>query len=63
MKAKLKTALKSKLNPLFFALAGAALFSVSITAAALAQELLSPASGPDGIVMMMTADGQLWHAE
>lgn len=63
MKAKLKTALKSNLGPLFLALAGAALFAVSMTATALAQEILSRAGGPDGIVMMMTADGRLWHAE
>jgi hypothetical protein len=64
MKAKLKTALKCNLDPLFFALAGAALLSVSITATALAQDLLSTVGGPPGTAMMMTADGQLvWHAE
>jgi hypothetical protein len=64
MKAKLKAALKSNLDPLFFAIAGAALFSVSMTATALAQDLLLAIGGPPGTVMMMTTDGQLiWHAE
>jgi hypothetical protein len=63
MKVKLKTALKSNVDPLFFALAGAALFSVSITATTLAENLLSAAGGPPDIVMMMTTDGQVWHAE
>jgi hypothetical protein len=63
MKVKLKTALKSNLDPLFFALAGAALFSVSMTATALTQDLLSAGGRQPGVVMMMTPDGQLWHAE
>ena len=64
MKAKLKTVLKSNLDPLFFAVAGAALFSVTMTATALAQDLLSAIGGPPGAEMMMTTEGQLvWHAE
>jgi hypothetical protein len=64
METKLKTALKSNLDPFFFAIAGAALFAVSMTATALAQDLLSAIGGPPGTVMMMTTDGQLvWRAE
>jgi len=64
MKAKLETALKSNVDPLYFALTCAVLFSVSMTATALAQDVLSAIDDPPGTVMMMTTDGQLvWHAE
>jgi hypothetical protein len=64
MKAKLKTALKSNVDPLFCALACAVLFSVSMTATALAQDVLAAVDDPPGTVMTMTKDGQLvWHVE
>ena len=64
MKAKLKTALKSNVDPLFFALACAALFSVSMSARALTEDVLSAVNDSPGTVMMMTKDGQLvWRVE
>ena len=64
MKAKIKTALKSNVDPLLFALACAVLLSVSMTAKALAEDVLSAFDGPPSTVMMMTTDGQVvWHAE
>jgi hypothetical protein len=64
MKAKLKTALKSNVDPLFFALTCTVLFSVSMTASTLAHDVLSAIDDPPDTVMMMTTDGQIvWHAE
>jgi hypothetical protein len=64
MKAKLKSALISNVDPFFFALACAALFSVSMTAKALADDVLSAIDDRAGDEMMITADGQLvWHAD
>jgi hypothetical protein len=64
MKAKLKTALKSNVDPLFFALIGAVLFSVSMAVTALAEDVLSAVGDTPGTVMMMTKDGQIvWRVE
>src|SRR5882757_8203325 len=64
MKAKLKSALISNVDPFFFALACAVLFSVSITAIALADDVLSEVNNPSGDEMMITTDGQLvWNAD
>lgn len=64
MKAKLKSVLISNVDPFFFALACAALFSVSVTAKALADDVLSAVEDSPGDEMMITTDGQLvWHAE
>jgi hypothetical protein len=64
MKAKLETALKSNVDPLFCALACAVLVSVSMRATALAQDVLSAIDNPQGDVMMMTTDGQVvWQTE
>jgi hypothetical protein len=59
MKAKLKTALKSNVDPLFFALTCAVLFSVSMAVTALAEDVLSAADDTPGTVLMMTKDGQI----
>ena len=63
MKAKLKTALKSNVDPFFFALACVILFSVSMTAKVLADDVLGAVdSATDNL--MMTANGQwVWQAE
>ena len=64
MKAKLKMALKSNVDPVYFALTYAVLFSVSMTATVLAQDILSAIDDLPGTEMMMTTEGQLvWHAE
>jgi hypothetical protein len=64
MKAKLKTALKSNVDPLFFALACAALFSVSMSARALTDDVFSAVTDSPGTVMMMTKNGELvWRVE
>ena len=64
MKAKLEIALKANVDPLWFALTCAALFSVSMTATALAQDVLSAIDNPAGTEMMMTTEGQIvWHAQ
>jgi hypothetical protein len=64
MKAKLKTVLKSNVNPLFFALACAALFSVSLSARALTEDFLAAVGERPDTVMLMTKDGELvWHVE
>jgi hypothetical protein len=64
MKAKLKTALKSNVDPFFFVLACVVLFSVSMTAKTLADDVLSAVDGPNGTAMTITTDGQVvWQAE
>ena len=64
MKAKLKTALKSNVDPFLFVLVCVVLFSVSLTAKTLADEVLSAVDGQPGAAMMMTTEGQiLWHIE
>jgi hypothetical protein len=64
MEAKLKNVLISNVDPFFFALACAALFSVSVTAKALADDVLSAVDDRTGDEMMITTDGQLvWHLE
>lgn len=62
MKAKLKTALKSNVDPFFFVLACVVLFSVSMTAKALADDVLSAVDEQSTIIM--TTDGQVsWGVE
>ena len=64
MKAKIKTALKSNVDPFFFATACAVLLSVSMTAKALADDVLSAVDDSPDMTMMLTAEGQMmWHAE
>ena len=64
MKAKLKTALKSNVDPLFFALACVTLFSVSMSARALSDDGLAAVNDSPDTVMMLTKDGQLvWRVE
>jgi hypothetical protein len=64
MKAKLTTALNSNVDPFFFALACTVLFSVCMTATALAEDVLAAVDDQPGTVMMMTTDGQVvWHPE
>jgi len=64
MKAKLKTALNSNVDPFFFALACAALLSVSVSAKALADDVLSAVDDLPDDAMMITKDGQLiWQPE
>lgn len=64
MKAKLKTALKSNVDPFLFVLVCVVLFSVSLAAKTLADEVLSAVDGQPGPAMMMTTEGQiLWHIE
>lgn len=58
MKTKLQTALKSNVDPFFFALSCAMLLCVSFTAKLLADDVLVEVSGATDN-MMMTADGQL----
>jgi hypothetical protein len=58
MKAKLQRALKSNVDPFFFALSCAMLICVSFTAKVLADDVLVEVSGVTDN-MMMTADGQL----
>jgi hypothetical protein len=63
MKAKLKIALKSNVDPFFFALACVILFSVSMTAKVLADDVFAAVGGAADN-LMMTAEGQLvWQAE
>lgn len=58
MKAKLQTALRSNVDPFFFALSCAMLLCISFTAKVLADDVLGAVrSATDN--MMMTADGQL----
>ena len=64
MKAKLKTALKSNIDPLYLVLACAVLFSVSMAVTALAEDVLSAVDDTPGTVMTMTKDGQIvWRLE
>ena len=58
MKAKLKSALKSTVDPFFFALSCALLIYLSFTAKALADNALTD-MGSATYSMMMTADGQV----
>jgi hypothetical protein len=57
MKAKLQTALKSNVDPLFFALSCALLICTSFTAKVLADDVLGEVTAVTDN-MMMTADGQ-----
>jgi hypothetical protein len=57
MKAKLKTALKSNVDPFFFALSCVMLLCVSFTAKVLADDVLDEVSGATDN-MLMTVDGQ-----
>jgi hypothetical protein len=64
MKAKLKTVLNSNVDPFFFVLACVVLFSVSMTAKSLADDVFSAVGNPAGTAMGITADGQvMWYAE
>jgi hypothetical protein len=58
MKAKLQNALKTDVNPFFFALSCALLICISFSARALADDLQNTVSVPME-KMMMTADGQI----
>jgi len=58
MKTKLKTALKSNVDPFFFALTCAMLICLSLTAKALAHDALTD-MGSGTYSMSMTADGQV----
>jgi len=63
MKAKLQTALRSNVDPFFFALCCAMLICISFTAKVLADDVLGAVSGATGN-MMLTADGQFeWSVE
>lgn len=63
MKTKLKTALKSNVDPFFFALSCVILLSVSFTAKCLADDVLGAVSDATDN-MMMTAEGQLvWNVD
>jgi hypothetical protein len=63
MKAKFRTALKSNVDPFFFALACVVLFSVSMTAKMLADDVFVAVGGAADN-LMITTDGQLaWHAD
>ena len=63
MKAKLQNALKTDVNPFFFALSCAILICISFTARAWAEDLQNTVSVPME-KMMMTAQGQLvWNAQ
>jgi len=57
MKAKLQTALKSNVDPFFFALSCALLICISFTAKVLADDVLGEVAAVTDN-MMMTADGQ-----
>jgi hypothetical protein len=59
MKAILKTALRSNVDPFFFVLACVALFSVSISARGLTEDVLAAVGGRADTAMMMTKDGEL----
>ena len=58
MKAKLKIALKSNVDPFFFALACVILISISVTAKVLADDVFLAVGGATEN-MMITVDGQL----
>jgi hypothetical protein len=62
MKAKLRTALKSNVDPFFFALACVILISVSMTAKVLADDVLLAVDGATDN-MLMTTEGQLTWIE
>lgn len=63
MKTKLQNALKTDVNPFFFALSCALLICISFTARALAEDVQNTVSVPME-KMMMTPEGQLvWNAE
>jgi hypothetical protein len=63
MKAKLKTALKSPVDPFFFVFVCVTLLSVSMTAKVLADDVFVAVGGAADN-LMMTAEGQLvWQAE
>lgn len=62
MKAKLKTALKTNVDPFFFALACVVLISISMTAKALADDVFD-AVGGTADTMMITTDGQIIWTE
>lgn len=63
MKTKLKTALKSPVDPFFFVLACVILLSVSMTAKVLADDVFVAVGGAaDNLIM--TAEGQVvWQTE
>ncbi len=58
MKMKLKDALKSNVDPFFFAISCVMLLCVSFTAKLLADDVLAEVSGATDN-MMMTAEGEL----
>ena len=63
MKTKLQNALRTTVDPFFFALSCAMLISISFTAKGLADDVRKAVGGPTE-EMMMTAEGQiLWNAE
>ena len=62
MKAKLKSALRTNVDPFFFALACVILITVSFTAKVLADDVAHAVSGASDN-MMMTADGHFAWTE
>ena len=62
MKAKLRIALKSNVDPFFFALACVILISVSLTAKVLADDVFLAVDGATDN-MLMTTNGQLAWTE
>ena len=63
MKAKLQNALKTDVNPFFFALSCAILIFISFTARALAEDVQNSVSGPTENLMMTTEGQLLWMAD
>jgi hypothetical protein len=63
MKAKLQNALKTDVNPFFFALSCATLICISFTARAWAEDLQNSVGGATDNLMMTAAGELVWHAE
>jgi hypothetical protein len=63
VKTKLKTALKSKVDPFFFALSCAMLIFVSFTAKVLTDDVLGAMNGPAEATFMTAAGVLVWNVE
>lgn len=59
MKAKLTAALKSNVDPIFFTLVCAMLFSLTVTVKTLADDVFEAIAHTPGATIMLTTDGQL----
>jgi hypothetical protein len=63
MKTKLQSALKSNVDPFFFALSCAMLICISFTAKVLADDVLGAMSGAAEISMMTPAGELVWAVD